>query len=140
MPTDTLTLTLNKKAADASLRPTAAAKKAAAKNGLQGQDSNLRHRGYEPRALPTELPCCGSRGLRFALRCFAEQLKMIQPNQSGNPARLPVMHTLRSDVGAKAQHFGDFCRAAEAINDFCICLHGYSLNAAFSFCQTQCLT
>lgn len=64
----------NKKAAGASLRRSLATKKKpAAKNGLQGQDLNLRHRGYEPRALPTELPCDGwSCGFLLSLGGFTE--------------------------------------------------------------------
>lgn len=81
-----------------------------------------------------------SRRLPLGFRRFAEQLKMIQPNQGGDAARLPVVHPLCSNIGSKAKQLGNLGWPAELINDFCICFHGHSLNAAFSFCQTQCLT
>ena len=100
---NTGTLTLNKKTAGANLRPTAPAKKAAAKNGLQGQGSNLRHRGYEPRALPTELPCygrsCGGllRLRRFAEHVGAQQLQIHHP-RGWNSVFTPLGYGLRRNI------------------------------------------
>lgn len=77
-------------------------------------------------------------GLEFS-RC-AEHVKMLQPHSSGYAARLPVMHSLRSNIGTKTQKLRNLCSATKIINNLRICFHGYILNAVFRHCQTGCLT